>query len=158
MLSMGTGMSPETSRFVPISLSTREEMVLMLALNSKVILDPSGKPTTGSITSYSAPEFPTGTVSGTPPPASPSDADVDFTVKASHELRIEANITTGSGKQTHVVWQQQFSFSNIQHYADQANTQVGPNSIIGPLQMFISVCFSTSNNRARGLAHRPIMM
>ncbi|KDQ19824.1 hypothetical protein BOTBODRAFT_27248 [Botryobasidium botryosum FD-172 SS1] len=91
--------------------------------NIQVVLDPSDKPTTGSITSYSAPEFPTGTVSGTPPAASPSDADVDFTVKASHALRIEANITTGSGKQTHVVWQQQLSFSNVQHYADQANTQ-----------------------------------
>ncbi|KDQ19860.1 hypothetical protein BOTBODRAFT_27282 [Botryobasidium botryosum FD-172 SS1] len=91
--------------------------------NIQVVLDPSDKPTTGSITSYSAPEFPTGTVSGTPPAAPPSDADVDFTVKASHALRIEANITTGSGKQTHVVWQQQFSFSNMHHYADQANTQ-----------------------------------
>lgn len=87
--------------------------------NLQVVLDPSNKPTTGKITVLNAPPFAvtntTGVVGGN---------DVNFTVSATRNIHIEADIVSGSGKKTHVVWSQSLKFSNTQDYINNSNVQV----------------------------------
>ena len=50
----------------------------------------------------------------------PIDGDWNFTVAATHSLRIEADVVSGEGEVNHVVWIQDFQFSNLQSYLDNA--------------------------------------
>jgi hypothetical protein len=82
-------------------------------------MDKSGKPTTGKMTSYSAPAYatPSNSVSTAP------NGDVNFTQSASHSLRIASTITAGSGGTTSVVWSQSMKFSNTQKFFNAFNNQ-----------------------------------
>ncbi|GJE90903.1 peptide N-acetyl-beta-D-glucosaminyl asparaginase amidase A-domain-containing protein [Phanerochaete sordida] len=84
-----------------------------------VVLDPSNKATTGAMTVYSAPLYAststTGKING--------PGDVDFTVRASRNIHIEAEVVTGSGKSTYVVWTQSLSYENTQTYRQSASVQ-----------------------------------
>jgi hypothetical protein len=84
-----------------------------------VFLDSSSEPTTGKITSYIAPDYSTSDVTGIA-----ASSDVNVTETASRELRIEAEVKTGSGKTTKVVWTQDLSFKNFQSYLNNATRQV----------------------------------
>lgn len=87
--------------------------------NIQVFLDSSSAPTTGKITSYNAPEYGASDVTGIA-----AANDVNITETASRSLHIEAEIKTGSGKTTKVVWAQDLSFKNIQSYLSNATRQV----------------------------------
>ncbi|KAI0695701.1 peptide N-acetyl-beta-D-glucosaminyl asparaginase amidase A-domain-containing protein [Cytidiella melzeri] len=82
--------------------------------NLQVVTDPSGKPTTGSITVYDASPFPVTTTTGT----LGTNGDLVVTVAATHSIHIESHIVSGSGKTTNVVWTQQLSYSNTQSFLD----------------------------------------
>ena len=86
---------------------------------SQVITDPSGKQTTGKITRYDASPFGVSSSSA----SLGSNGDLNITVKASRTLTIEADVTSGSGRTTHVVWNQELAYSNTQFYLDNFNVQ-----------------------------------
>lgn len=88
--------------------------------NLQVVTDPSGKPTTGKITKYEASPFPVSTTTG----SVGANGDVNVTVSATRSLHIEAEITSGSGKTTHVVWSQNHAFSNTQQFLSDLSIQV----------------------------------
>ncbi len=50
----------------------------------------------------------------------PINDDWNFTVVATHDLRIEAVVVSGDGGVNHVVWIQDLQFSNSQSYLDNA--------------------------------------
>ena len=52
------------------------------------------------------------------------NGDVNVTVSATRNIHIEADITSGSGKTTHVVWSQNLEFSNTQQFLDITFVQV----------------------------------
>lgn len=85
----------------------------------QVVTDSATRPTTGRITTYSAPPFARSTVSG-----SVSNGTVDFTLKATHSVHVEADVVSGGGKTTHVVWRQDLQYRNHQTYRDNATSQV----------------------------------
>lgn len=85
----------------------------------QVVTDVSDKPTTGKIISHTVEPFARATIVG-----GVSDGDVDFTVKATRQIRVESQIISGSGKSTHVVWSQDLEFSNTQSYQGNATYQV----------------------------------
>ncbi|KZT32653.1 hypothetical protein SISSUDRAFT_1066759 [Sistotremastrum suecicum HHB10207 ss-3] len=85
----------------------------------QVNTDSSSRPTTGKITVLQAPALPTSKVTG----SVGSNGDVNITVTASHSIHIEAQITSGSGKKTNVVWKQSLSYSNVQNYLEQTTVQ-----------------------------------
>ncbi|CUA70145.1 hypothetical protein RSOLAG22IIIB_00493 [Rhizoctonia solani] len=87
--------------------------------NIQVFLDSSSEPTTGNITSYIAPDYGTSSVTGIA-----TSNDVNVTETASRALHIEAEIRTGSGKATKVVWRQDLNFENVQSYLNNATRQV----------------------------------
>ncbi|KAG9091804.1 hypothetical protein FS749_016230 [Ceratobasidium sp. UAMH 11750] len=87
--------------------------------NIQVFLDKSSAPTTGKITSYTAPDYGSSDVAGVA-----AGTDVNVTETASRGLHIEAQLTTGSGKTTKVVWTQNLSFKNTQSYLNNATRQV----------------------------------
>lgn len=87
----------------------------------QVVTDPSSKPTSGKITSYTADPYAKSTVTGNVA----ANGDVDITVKATRHIHIEADIVSGSGKQTHVVWSQNLEYSNVQYYLKNTSVQVG---------------------------------
>ncbi|KAG9110473.1 hypothetical protein FRC07_008190, partial [Ceratobasidium sp. 392] len=87
--------------------------------NIQVFLDKSSTPTTGKITSYTAPNYGASDVKGVV-----AGNDVNITETASRVLHIEAEVTTGSGKTTKVVWTQDLSFRNTQSYLNNATRQV----------------------------------
>lgn len=78
----------------------------------QVVTDSSDKRTTGKITSYSAPLYATTSTTG----STAANGDVNITVKATHNVHIEAEVVSGSGKTTQVVWQQSLSYENIQNW------------------------------------------
>ncbi|GJJ12407.1 hypothetical protein Clacol_006649 [Clathrus columnatus] len=80
--------------------------------------DPSGKQTTGKITKYEAGPFGTSSSS-----ASIGNGDINITVEASRSLHIEAEVLSGSGQSTHVVWQQELKYTNTQFYLNNFNVQ-----------------------------------
>ena len=88
--------------------------------NLQVSLDDSNKPTTGEITVYEAEPYAQTTITGNVG----QDNEVIVTVKASRNIHIEADVRTGSGAETHVVWTQSLAFSNTQTYAQNASVQV----------------------------------
>ncbi|RDB21368.1 Peptide-N4-(N-acetyl-beta-glucosaminyl)asparagine amidase A [Hypsizygus marmoreus] len=85
----------------------------------QVTTDPSPKRTTGKITSYTAQPFATSATSGT----IAENGDAQITVAASRKLHIEADILSGSGRLTHVVWTQDLQYSNLQSYLNNASLQ-----------------------------------
>ncbi|KAG8768307.1 hypothetical protein FRC12_005655 [Ceratobasidium sp. 428] len=87
--------------------------------NIQVFLDKSSSPTTGKITSYTAPNYGASDVKGIA-----TGSDINVTETASRGLHIEAELTTGSGKTTKVVWTQDLSFKNTQSYLSNATRQV----------------------------------
>jgi hypothetical protein len=87
----------------------------------QVITDPSSRRTTGKITSYQADPFATSTTTG----SVGGNGDVNITVKATRKIHIEADIMSGSGKSTHVVFSQNLQYSNIQNYLQNTFVQVG---------------------------------
>ena len=50
----------------------------------------------------------------------PINGDWNFSVAATHNLRIEADVVSGEGQVNHVVWIQDLQFSNLQSYLDNA--------------------------------------
>jgi hypothetical protein len=88
----------------------------------QVLLDKSGKPTTGNITVYEASEFANTSESG----GKQSNGDVIFTVSATRSIHIESEIIAGSGTKTSVVFDQKLEFSNMQSYLDNNFVQVRP--------------------------------
>ncbi|KAF8759951.1 Peptide N-acetyl-beta-D-glucosaminyl asparaginase amidase A [Rhizoctonia solani] len=87
--------------------------------NIQVFLDSSSEPTTGKITSYTAPGYSTSDVKGIA-----ASNDVNVTETASRTLHIEAEVKTGSGKTTKVVWSQDLNFKNVQSYLNNATRQI----------------------------------
>ncbi|KAF8514073.1 peptide N-acetyl-beta-D-glucosaminyl asparaginase amidase A-domain-containing protein [Gautieria morchelliformis] len=87
--------------------------------NVQVITDPSGKQTTGNITHYDVSPFGQSSSSA----SLGSNGDINITVQASRSLTIEADVKSGSGRTTHVVWQQDLTYSNTQFYLDNFNVQ-----------------------------------
>ncbi|KAI0652955.1 peptide N-acetyl-beta-D-glucosaminyl asparaginase amidase A-domain-containing protein [Cubamyces menziesii] len=71
-------------------------------------------PTTGKITTYDASSFAVAKITG----SMGDNGDVNVTVSATRNIHIEADITSGSGKTTHVVWSQNLEFSNTQQFLD----------------------------------------
>lgn len=89
----------------------------------QVVTDPSGKATTGKITQYQADDFAVGKTTG----SVGANGDVNVTVAATRKIHIESEITSGSGKTTHVVWDQSLKYSNTQNYLDNTTIQVRKN-------------------------------
>ncbi|KAG7092458.1 hypothetical protein E1B28_008812 [Marasmius oreades] len=87
--------------------------------NLQVVTDSSPKPTTGKITRYEVESFPKTTTAG----MVRGLGDFDFTVTATRELRIEADVISGSGRINHVVFRQALSYSNFQNYKENATFQ-----------------------------------
>ena len=85
----------------------------------QVVTDPSGKQTTGKITRYDASPFGAAASSA----SLGSNGDLNITVTASRSLTIEADVMSGSGRTTHVVWNQELAYSNNQFYLDNLNIQ-----------------------------------
>ncbi|KAI0093522.1 peptide-N4-(N-acetyl-beta-glucosaminyl)asparagine amidase A [Irpex rosettiformis] len=88
--------------------------------NLQVTLDSSSNPTTGKMVLYSVGPYAHASTTG----SVRSDGTVDFTVTATRDLRIESQIRTGSGAETHVVWTQSLSYSNAHTYAKNATVQM----------------------------------
>ena len=86
----------------------------------QVVTDPSGKPTTGKITTYDVQPYAT-----TETTASISGTDVNITVKAQRSLKIESTIVSGSGVTNNIVFQQNLDYANTQYYLNNTYTQVG---------------------------------
>ena len=91
-----------------------------LTANLQIVTDPkSSRPTTGRVTSYNAQPFARATTVG-----SAEGAVVSASVQASRNIHIEADIVSGSGEKTHVVWSQALSYSNVQTYHQNGSIQV----------------------------------
>ncbi|EPQ58116.1 hypothetical protein GLOTRDRAFT_136892 [Gloeophyllum trabeum ATCC 11539] len=86
--------------------------------NLQVVTDPSGRPTTGKITAYDVQPYAEATTTG-----SVGDGDVNITVKATRNVHIESEITSGSGQTTHIVWSQNLQYSNTQYYLNNTYVQ-----------------------------------
>lgn len=81
--------------------------------NLQVVTDPSGKPTTGRITSYSAEPY-----AVTNSSLVTEGSNVTITVTGSRHINIEAEVTAGGGATTFVSWSQSLEYSNTQYYLD----------------------------------------
>lgn len=88
--------------------------------NVQVVLDPSGKQTTGNITVYDAKPFADTNTNG----SVGENGDVNVTVSASHPVHIEAQVISGSGNVNNVVFKQDLSYSNTQNYLQNTFVQV----------------------------------
>lgn len=99
----------------------------------QVVTDPSGKPTTGKITTYDVQPYAT-----TETTASISGADVNITVKAQRSIKIESTIISGSGTTNNVIFQQNLDYTNTQYFLNNTYTQVGTH--------FSSIIFCSSLN------------
>ncbi|KAH7889693.1 peptide N-acetyl-beta-D-glucosaminyl asparaginase amidase A-domain-containing protein [Phlebopus sp. FC_14] len=84
----------------------------------QVVADPSGQPTTGKITSYEVQPY-----AVTETTASVGGTDVNITVNAQRQLKIEATVISGSGHDNNVVFQQSLNYTNTQYYLDNTYTQ-----------------------------------
>ncbi|KAF8559579.1 hypothetical protein OG21DRAFT_1402188 [Imleria badia] len=84
----------------------------------QVVTDPSGKPTTGGITSYDVQPY-----AVTETSASIGETDVNITVRAQRSLYIEAVVISGSGQEISVAFQQNLDYTNTQYYLNNTNTQ-----------------------------------
>ncbi|KAG7092461.1 hypothetical protein E1B28_008813 [Marasmius oreades] len=84
----------------------------------QVFVDVSSQRTIGNITTYSADPFAESSAT-----ASRQGNNVIITVSAQREIHVEADILSGSGVATHVVWSQNLQYQNIQSYLNRASTQ-----------------------------------
>jgi hypothetical protein len=91
----------------------------------QVITDSSSLPTTGKITSYQADPFAISTLAG----SVGNTGDVEIVVTATRHIRIEAEILSGSGKLTRVVFSQDLRYRNVQNYMRFAYVQVSKASL-----------------------------
>ncbi|KAJ6630806.1 peptide-N4-(N-acetyl-beta-glucosaminyl)asparagine amidase A [Mycena sp. CBHHK59/15] len=80
----------------------------------QVVTDSSSKRTTGRIVSYNAEPFAQTSITG----SVGDNGDVNITVTASRKIQISADILSGSGKATHVVWSQNLQYINQQNYLE----------------------------------------
>ena len=94
--------------------------------NLQVTLDKSSSPTTGRMMLYQVDPYAHASTSGN----ARRKGGSDFTLSASRSLRIESQIRTGSGTETHVVWTQSLSYSNAQTYAKNATVQVSACNLV----------------------------
>ncbi|GJE90902.1 peptide N-acetyl-beta-D-glucosaminyl asparaginase amidase A-domain-containing protein [Phanerochaete sordida] len=78
----------------------------------QVVTDPSGKPTTGKMNVYQGAPFAQTSTTG----SVGANGDVNVTVKATRNIRIESTIVSGSGKVNNVVFTQALSYSNTQSF------------------------------------------
>jgi hypothetical protein len=99
----------------------RSLISIPLTETTRVALDSSELPTTGSITRYEVPAYATSRHSVIP--LQPSS--YNFTVYADHTLAIETTISSSSGRKTNVVWRQNFQFHNVQTYLNDAAQVAG---------------------------------
>ncbi|KAG8798185.1 hypothetical protein FRC17_007542, partial [Serendipita sp. 399] len=90
-----------------------------LSGNIRVKLDPSNKPTTGTITRYEVPSL----TSRHTITAIGQDSH-NITVDVDHSVFIEATIITGNGVKKHVAWKQNLHFSNVQSYINNATASL----------------------------------
>ncbi|KAG9318485.1 peptide N-acetyl-beta-D-glucosaminyl asparaginase amidase A-domain-containing protein [Chiua virens] len=84
----------------------------------QVVTDPSGKQTTGRITSYDVQPY-----AVTETSASIGGTDVNITVNAQHSVHIEAVVISGSGQENYVTFDQDLSYTNTQYYLNNTLTQ-----------------------------------
>ncbi|KZT09543.1 uncharacterized protein LAESUDRAFT_722507 [Laetiporus sulphureus 93-53] len=82
--------------------------------NLQVVLDSSSERTTGNITVYDVQPYAETSTTG----IVGSNGDVKVTVSATRNIQIEADILSGSGVYTHVVWSQNLKYQNTQYYLD----------------------------------------
>lgn len=105
----------------------------------QVVTDPSGKPTTGKITTYDVQPYAvtetTAIIGGT---------DVNITVNAQRSIKIESTVVSGSGTTNNVVFQQNLDYTNTQYYLNNAYTQVGT---YFPSIFYLSLSEFTSERR-----------
>ena len=87
----------------------------------QVFIDPSSNPTTGKMTQYSVEPFSKTTTVG----SVGENGDLNVTVSAARQLRIESTIISGSGMVNNVVWVQSLEYNNVQNYLSNATIQVG---------------------------------
>ncbi|KAH9951906.1 peptide N-acetyl-beta-D-glucosaminyl asparaginase amidase A-domain-containing protein [Amylocystis lapponica] len=83
----------------------------------QVITDPSPNRTTGKITKYDVQPYAQTSTTGN------TTSGVVITVAANRSVHIEAEIVSGSGVVTNVVWSQQLEYSNTQYWSADFNTQ-----------------------------------
>lgn len=91
-----------------------------ISANLQVITDSSSKPTKGKITKYEVQPFAQTKTTGNVA----ANGDTNFTVSATRSIHIESEFTSGSGKTTFVVWNQDLSYSNSQSYLNNSMFQV----------------------------------
>jgi hypothetical protein len=80
--------------------------------NLQVFTDPSGLPTTDKILQINSPPFAQTQTDGT----AARNGDLTFSVKATRNIQIQSQITSGSGKTTNVVWTQKLQYINSQQW------------------------------------------
>lgn len=110
--------------------------------NLQVLLDTSDKATSGRMTVHSAEPFAKTTTTG----SVSEEGDIDFTVKATRDIRIESDIVSGSGKHTHVVWSQSLAYQNTQTFRQNGTIQVYI-LIVGVRPGHLIVCRPYSSRR-----------
>lgn len=77
-------------------------------------------PTTGRITKYDVSPF----ASTSTHASFGRNGDFNVTVEATRRIAIEADIISGSGNKTHVIWQQNLAYNNLQIYLQNFTEQV----------------------------------
>ena len=87
----------------------------------QVFTDTSSSPTTGKMTRYSVEPFSQTTTVG----SVGENGDVNVTVSATRQVRIESTIISGSGMVNNVVWVQSLEYNNVQNYLSNTTIQVG---------------------------------
>lgn len=119
-----------------------------LTANLQIVTDPkSTKRTTGRITKYEVQPFAQTTTTG-----SAANSAVSATVSAARNVHIEADIVSGSGEKTHVVWSQSLSFSNVQTYHQNGSVQVRSyyaDCTCSTIHLAARLCDSTPRVRSR---------
>jgi Peptide N-acetyl-beta-D-glucosaminyl asparaginase amidase A len=91
----------------------------IVSANLQVVTGASSEPTTGNITAYAVEPF-----AQTATTASVGNGELNVTLTATRQVHIEADIVSGSGEKTHVVWSQDLTFFNTQFYLHNTLVQV----------------------------------
>lgn len=87
----------------------------------QVVTDSSNEPTTGKMTVYNASPFAESSNTGN----IDTPGEVTIAVKATRKIHIGADITSGSGGKTHIIWSQDLLYSNNQNHRDKGALRVG---------------------------------
>jgi hypothetical protein len=103
----------------------------------QVFTDTSSNPTTGKMTQYSVEPFSKTTTAG----SVGKNGDLNVSVTAVRQLRIESTIVSGSGMVNDVVWVQNLEYNNVQKYLRNATIQVGVNPLDIPTFPFYLTLF-----------------